>query len=446
MKFLMKFGQHLSQQQKQVQKLAMTQQLQQSIQILQYNSEELNAYIESKVLENPLIDNRKELSYDDFSFSASKGKYGDEEFNYFNQIPDTQISLFEYLIDQIHLNYRDTFLRSLVLFLVESIDVNGYLTINLEEAEKQTGATAIQLLDALTLVQQLDPAGVGARDLRECLMLQVERDENAPNLAYIVLEEEFDNFVDRKWSVIAKKFDVELSEIQVIFDYVQSLTPTPGNIFDRPMDLYIRPDLLAQVKDGKVYIVPNKKGQPDIQFQQAYFDKMQATEDQEVKDYIKEKKSEFEWLKKTIQQRGDTIFKIGKEIAKRQKEFFLKVDRPLKPMTLKEVAEAIDVHESTISRAVNGKYIQTEFGVFELRSFFSHGLPTGKNSEEISTSGVKKQLQSLIELENKEKPLSDQKLVDLLQQKGIQISRRTVTKYREALGIASSTKRKRYNK
>ncbi|MHC5229614.1 RNA polymerase factor sigma-54 [Enterococcus sp. LJL99] len=442
----MKFGQHLSQQQKQVQKLAMTQQLQQSIQILQYNSEELYSYIESKVLENPLIDNQTETSYSDLSFSGSKGISGDEELNYINQIPDTQVSLFEYLIDQIHLNYRATYLRSLVLFLVESIDVNGYLTISLEEAENQTGATAIQMLDALTLIQQLDPAGVGARDLRECLLLQVERDEQAPDLAYIVLEEEFDHFVDRKWSLIAKKFKVELSEIQAIFDYVQVLTPTPGNVFDRTTDLYIRPDLLVTIKDEQIYLESNKKGRPNIQFQQAYFDKMQATEDQEVQAYIKEKKNEFEWLQKTIQQRGDTILKIGLEIVKRQQEFFLDVERTLKPMTLKEVAEVIDVHESTVSRAVNGKYLQTEFGVFELRSFFSHGLSTGENSVEISTSGVKKQLQALIDLEDKAKPLSDQKLVDLLQKKGIKISRRTVTKYREALGIASSAKRKRYDK
>ena len=442
----MKFEQHLSQQQKQVQKLAMTQQLQQSIQILQYNSEELYEYIESKVLENPLIDNQTDPSYSEISFSSNSGAYSEDELNYFNQIPDTTISLFGYLIDQIHLNYRETYLRSLVLFLVESIDVNGYLTLSLEEAEKQTGATAIQLLDALTLIQQLDPAGVGARNLKECLMLQIERDDAAPALAYIVLEEEFDYFVNRKWALIAKKFDVELSEIQTIFDYVQNLTPTPGNIFNTITDLYIRPDLLAYTKDHQIYIVSNRKGTPTIQFQQSYFDKMQATGDLEVQTYIKEKKNEFEWLQKTIQLRGDTILKIGIEIAKRQKEFFLKMEHPLNPMTLKEIAESIAVHESTVSRAVNGKFLQTEFGVFELRSFFSHGLSMENSSTDISTGAVKKQILKLIELENKAKPLSDQKLVDLLQKKGIKISRRTVTKYRENIGIVSSAKRKRYDK
>ncbi|ALS37390.1 RNA polymerase sigma-54 factor [Enterococcus rotai] len=440
----MKFEQHLSQQQKQVQKLAMTQQLQQSIQILQYNSEELFAYIEAKSLENPLIDIQTETNYNDFP-SAGSRTYTNEENNYLNQIPDNHTSLFEYLIDQIHLNYRDTYLRTLVLFLVEYIDLNGYLMIDLEEATQKTGATSIEMLDALTLIQQLDPAGVGARDLRECLLLQVERDDMAPELAYIVIEEEFDHLANRKWSLIAKKFDVALSDIQTIFDYIQTLTPAPGSIFESTSGLYIRPDLTLRINGEQLRVISNKTGTPTIQFQQAYFERMEATDDKEVQDYIKEKKNEFEWLEKTIIQRGDTILRVGTEIVQRQPEFFFKEDRPLKPMTLKEIAEALDIHESTVSRTVNGKYLETEFGVFELRSFFSHGLSNDNTGEETSTSSIKKQLQALVDNENKAKPLSDQKLVELLKEQEIKISRRTVTKYREALGIPASSKRKRYD-
>ncbi|MDU1887630.1 MAG: RNA polymerase factor sigma-54, partial [Enterococcus faecalis] len=192
----MKFEQRMSQQQKQVQKLAMTQQLQQSIQILQFNTEELAAFVEAKALENPLIDLQVDTQYTtDFPITSRSYTNQDEENNYMNQIPDYHLSLFESLIDQIHLNYRDTYLRTLVLFLVEYIDVNGYLKISLEEAAEKTEASAIQMLDALTLLQQLDPAGVGARNLQECLMLQTERDDTAPNLAYILLEEEFDALV-----------------------------------------------------------------------------------------------------------------------------------------------------------------------------------------------------------------------------------------------------------
>lgn len=440
----MKFEQHLSQQQKQVQKLAMTQQLQQSIQILQYNSEELYAYIEAKSLENPLIDIQSEAAYNEYPTMGSQ-TYTNDSNNYLNQIPDNHTSLFEYLIDQIHLNYRDTYLRTLVLFLVEYIDLNGYLTIDLEEATKKTGAKSIQMLDALILIQQLDPAGVGARDLKECLLLQIERDDTAPDLAYIVIEEEFDHLANRKWTLIAKKFEVELSEIQAIFDYIQTLSPAPGSIFESTTGLYIRPDLTLRIKENQLIVLSNKTGTPKIQFQQAYFERMEATDDKEVQAYIKEKKNEFEWLEKTIVQRGDTILRVGTEIVQRQQEFFFKDDRPLKPMTLKEIAETLGIHESTVSRAVNGKYLETEFGIFELRSFFSYGLSNDNTGEETSTDSVKKQLKVLVDNENKTKPLSDQKLVDLLKEQKIEISRRTVTKYRESLGIPASSKRKRYD-
>lgn len=442
----MKFEQRMSQQQKQVQKLAMTQQLQQSIQILQFNTEELAAFVEAKALENPLIDLQVDTQYTtDFPITSRSYTNQDEENNYMNQIPDYHLSLFESLIDQIHLNYRDTYLRTLVLFLVEYIDVNGYLTISLEEAAVKTEASAIQMLDALTLLQQLDPAGVGARNLQECLMLQTERDDTAPNLAYILLEEEFDALVSRKWGPLAKKFGIELAEIQLIFDYIQTLSPAPGNIFDATEELYIRPDLTVRIKEGRIVVISNKAGRPTLNFQENYFKRMQETDDKEVQEYIKDKKNEFEWLERAVNQRGDTILRVGQEIVRRQEAFFLEADRPLKPMTLKEIADALSIHESTVSRAVNGKYLETTFGVFELRSFFSTSiLSSEEDGEDVSTTMVKKQLQKLIDQEVKSKPLSDQKLVERLKDSGMEISRRTVAKYREALGIPSSSKRKRY--
>lgn len=443
----MKFQQHLSQKQKQVQKLAMTQQLQQSIQILQYNTEDLLMYIETKSLENPLLDVKNDTHYSDYPTNiSSQASFRNEENNYLNQIPDRQVSLFEYLIDQVHLNYRDTYLRRLVLYLVEFIDLNGYLMLDLDEAVEKTGATPIQMLDALTLIQQLDPAGVGARNIQECLMLQTERDNEAPALAYIVLEEEFENLVNRKWQNIAKKFGLDLSEVQVIFDFIQTLTPSPGSVFESTTGLYIRPDLTLRIKATDFTIISNKKGMPTINFQQGYFERMQKVEDPEVQEYIKEKKLEFEWLEKAIAQRGDTILQVGTEIVKRQREFFVLPERPLKPMVLKEIAEALNIHESTVSRAVNGKYLETSFGIFELRSFFTSGVANGNDSgEEISTSSIKKQLQELVANENKAKPFSDQKLAELLKEQEMDISRRTVAKYRELLGIPASSKRKRYD-
>ncbi|GGI64373.1 RNA polymerase sigma-54 factor [Enterococcus alcedinis] len=438
----MKFQQQLShsQQQNQTQKLAMTQQLQQSIQVLQFSSEELHAFIENEALENPLL-GVEEYDYPISSQGLSQLR-GDES-DYFSQIPDQSLSLFESLIEQVHLNYRDTYLRTLILFLVEYIDLNGFLTITLEEAAEQTGSSAIQMLDALVLLQQLDPAGVGARNLQEALMLQTERDDSAPNLAYIVLEEFFDSLVNRKWDVIAKHFEIRLQDVQEIFDYLQHLTPTPGAIFGDTKDLYIVPDLSVKINGDTIELLSNKKSVPKLIFQQNYFEQMKKSGDKEVVAYLKEKQQNFQILQKMIMQRGDTIYRVGQFIVEHQREFFLNDERPIKPLILKEVAESLDVHESTVSRAVNGKYLATDFGVFELKTFFSHKL-VSKTGEESSTDDVKQRLKKIVDQENKQKPLSDQKIVDLLKEEGIELSRRTVAKYREQLGILGSSKRKRY--
>jgi RNA polymerase sigma-54 factor len=436
----MKFEQQFSQQQKQTQKLAMTQKLQQSIQVLQFSTEELTQFIENQALENPLLD----VIQPNYTSNYSKPRTSTgTEMTRLNQIPDTTISLFEHLIDQIHLNYRDTYLRTLVLYLVEYIDLNGYLTISLDEAVEQTGGTPIQLLDALTLIQQLEPAGVGARNLQECLMLQTERDNYAPEIAYLILEEYFTELVERKWESIAKKLVISLTDIQKVFDYIQTLTPTPGAVFGSTEGLYIIPDLTVRVDRQQVTVVSNRSGMPEIKFQQNYFEQMTQSGDSEVLNYLKEKQQAFEWLKKTVEQRGDTIYNVGKAIVERQQEFFLNKEHPIKPLILKDISEELAIHGSTVSRAVNGKYLETDFGVFELKYFFSQKLASDEG--ERSTNDVKHRLQTLIDSEDKAKPLSDQKLVELLNDEGIDISRRTIAKYRDLLKIPSSTKRKRYD-
>ena len=437
----MKFEQQFTQQQKQTQKLAMTQKLQQSIQVLQFSTEELTDFIENESLENPLL----EVVLPNYTANYSKPRTSTgTEMNYLSQIPDSRISLFEHLLDQIHLNYRDTYLRTLVLYLVEHIDLNGFLTITLEEAEKNTGGTTIQILDALTLIQQLDPAGVGARNLQECLMLQTERDNYAPELAYVILEECFTELVDRKWEMIARRFSITMSNVQQVFDYIQSLTPTPGAAFGSTEGLYIIPDLTVKIKDNQITLLSNRNITPEIKFQQNYFEQMKQSGDKEVLQYLKAKQQDFEWLKKTIQQRGDTIFNVGNEIIQRQQAFFLNSEHPIKPLILKDIAEKLDIHESTVSRAVNGKYLETDFGVFELKTFFSQKLAS-EEGEDRSTTDVKNRLKQLVSEENKRKPLSDQKIVDLLKAEGVDISRRTVAKYRDGLGIPSSAKRKRFD-
>lgn len=440
----MKFQQSFSQKQKQSQKLAMTQSLQQSIQVLQFSIDELAEFVETQAMENPLI----EVSEPNYALTYSKPRSSSgEELNYLSQIPDDRISLFEYLIDQVHLNYRDTFLRDITLFLIEYIDLNGFLTIDLDEVAIKKKATKIQVLDALTLIQQLDPAGVGARNLQECLMLQTERDDSAPNLAYLILEEHFEELVNRKWPELAKALAIPVSEVQTVFDYIQTLTPTPGASFGTTDGLYIIPDLTVKINaQGKIKIISNRRGMPEMHFQQSYFDQMAKKADAQTQKYLNEKKQDFESLQKMVQQRGDTILRVGQAIIAHQQDFFFDDSRPIKSLILKDIAAELEIHESTVSRAVNGKYLETDFGIFELKHFFSQKVGIqNENGEEVSTDNVKVRLQTLVADEDKRKPLSDQKLVDLLKEEGLDISRRTVAKYRDALKIPSSSKRKRFD-
>lgn len=442
----MRFEQHLSQQQKQTQKLAMTQQLQQSIKMLQFSTPELLSFLENKSLENPLLEVSTQIDDDDSSAYSRVSSSGDSTQDWLSQLPSTEESLFEYVIEQIHLNYRDTYLRQLTLYLVEFLDVNGYLTITLEQAMEQTQASYIELLDALRLLQVLDPAGIGARNLQECLMLQTERDDQAPVLTYIILEEFFEELADRKWPVIEKALDTTLIDIQEVFDYVQRLSPFPGARFGSISDAYIIPDLMVRQTESGLSIQSTKQGMPKVTFQENYFKRMSATGDPEVKNYLADRKKEFEWIQSGVDYRGDTILRIGEVIVKKQHQFFLDTTHPLVPMLMKDVATELDIHESTVSRCVNGKYLQTEFGVYELKTFFGVSLPSTSGDSAMSTEMIKRKVKEVVEQEDKSKPLSDQKIVELLKGQDITLSRRTVAKYRDELNIPSSSKRKRYEK
>lgn len=451
----MNFEQSYSQQQKQVQKMYMTQQLQQSIQMLQFNQDDLMNFLSQKALGNPLIEVTvsQDSSFESMPLSASKTHSfdSDDKQNMINQIPDTHTSLFELVNEQIHLTMRNTYLRELVLWLTEYLDTNGYITITIEEASRLTGAEEIQILDALTLLQQLDPPGVGARNLQECLMLQTERDETAPNMAYLILEEAFEGFANRKWKEITKKFDITLAEIQEIYDYIQTLTPNPGAIYNDTAGQYIKPDLIVKIEENHLTVLSVKTGLPVISFQRDYYQNMQKVDDTDVKQFMKEKYMEYEWLQRSLAQRGETILRVGAAIVEKQKAFFLDPQHPIKPLVLKEIAEELKIHESTVSRSVNGKYLETRFGVFELKHFFTNALKSSKNtfqtdsSEDLSAENVKKTISELIHSEDKKSPLSDQKIADLLDEEGIEISRRTVAKYRKALQIPPSSKRKRFD-
>lgn len=435
----MKFEQQLSQQQKQTQKLALTQQLQQSLQVLHYSSEELFDFINQQTLDNPLI----ELNDRYFSGLSHRGHTASTYEVNFGQLQDNRQSLFDFLVGQVHLNYRDTALRNRILRLIEYIDPNGWLVTPLDQIAKEHQESYLEWLDALTLLQQLDPPGIGAQNLQECLMLQTERDSQAPELAYLILESYFMLFVERKWAQIAEELKCSINEIQRVFDYVQTLTPKPGAAFEQEEGLLIIPDLEVTIDHDSVSLTSLRSMQPPLKFNQAYYDELNETKNEEVTQFLKSNRKTFDWLKQTLDHREQTILRIGELIVQRQLPFFLEDHHPLNPLTMREVAEALELHESTVSRAVNKKYMSTPFGTYELKSFFTTRVLTS-SGEEIATTQVKEHLKRMIEHEEKRKPLSDQKLADLLSNIGFTISRRTVTKYREALGLPTSKNRKRF--
>lgn len=425
----LKFTHQLDLSQKQKQK--MTAQLLQSIQLLQFSQQDLLAYLNQKTLENPF------LSVETRESDATEQSFDKNDLGW---IADTKQTLRSFLTDQVLLAYRETYLREMIFWWINQLDDRGYVTKTIDQAANETEADSIQMLDALTLLQQLEPAGVGARNLQECLMLQTERNDNAPNIAYIVLEESFDELVHRKWKSICKKYDVSLQNVQNVFDFIQHLSPSPGEIFKTDNNSLIRPDLVVRVKNNELVVQEAKYHTPLLSFKDEYASQLKKYEDKEVNQYIKEKKKEYEVLQESLRLRNETILRVGVAIVQHQKKFFFDKDANLDSLQLVDLAEELSLHESTISRAVQDTYIQTENGTFELRNFFSRR----SSSTGHSTDSILHALQKLIDNEDKKKPLSDQKIVDLLMKNGFELSRRTAAKYRTQLNIPSSSKRKRF--
>lgn len=435
--------------QKQTMKLAMTQQLSQSIAMLQFTAADLTAFLEDKALENPLIEvtSGADVSTDYFYKKRKNGTQTENDF--LEQVASRLETLSDHLQDQIMLLDLSRSEKQIALYLIESLDSAGYLTIAPETVAENLARTETEVLDVLQILQSLEPAGVAARNLQECILLQIDRSSDAPYIAYDLLSEHFEDFANKKWKNIAKAFDVELSDIQEVADYVRTLEPKPGSEFETETVQYVVPDLILQQQGSELVVSVARNFLPQIRFQEQYYKQMQDSKEKEVSEFLKQKTGEYDWLKKGMEQRENTLERVGKAIVWHQQAHFIDPKEPLVPLTLKEIAEEIGVHESTVSRAVNGKYLETANGVFELKSYFSSALPKKKENPEdasgVSSTSIKEWISEYIEQEDKKKPLSDQKIVELLEEKDIAISRRAVAKYRLELSIPSSSKRKRFD-
>jgi RNA polymerase sigma-54 factor len=298
--------------------------------------------------------------------------------------------------------------------------------------------------EMLTIIQRLDPSGIGARDLRECLLIQLVELADTDSLTYRLVFEAFPDLIAHRWNDLAKRFGVEPVAVQAAADQLSRLDPKPGLRYSEQTDGYIIPDLIVEKIGVRYHVFLNDTGMPRLRLSRSYQeiarDKKKMTP--ENREFIASKMNSANWMIQAIEQRRQTMLKVMNFIVDRQRDFFEKGIEYLKPLTLREVAEVINMHESTVSRVTNEKYVQTPRGVLPLKFFFSSALSTS-SGEDASARSIRAKLEKMVGEENSAKPLTDQQIVHLFQEQGIQIARRTVAKYRDQLGILPARMRKR---
>jgi RNA polymerase sigma-54 factor len=353
-------------------------------------------------------------------------------------------SLQEVLMEQVRMSDLDEQDQKLAELLVGNIDDFGYLAVSLDELAATTGVSQDRLTEILTVVQSFHPPGVGARDLRECLLLQMDRQQRQGSLEYRMVRDCMDAVGRRRIPEISRKLNVTLDDVQEAFQRLAHLDPRPGRAFLPDRNQYVVPEVFVQSEGDGFTVSTSEDHLPRLRISNLYKDLMaQSNSSTEVRDYIRDKIRAGKFLIKSLHQRQQTILNIAKEIVSRQQEFMAGGVAHLKPLTMVQVAEVVGVHETTVSRAVSGKYMQTPQGIFEMKYFFTSGLQSA-NGQDVSNTSVKDMLAELIRNEDTTKPLSDEELVKLIAVQGVRIARRTVAKYRGELNILPSHLRRVY--
>jgi RNA polymerase sigma-54 factor len=396
-------------------------------------------------------------------FDAGGRREEHEEKEYYEPVTVDTRDLSDHLRDQIALLDLDPRQMLLADEFIGNINEDGYLACPIEDIHRSINDVVISAAEAaerdiddvplytedevqrmLKVVQALDPAGVGARDLRECLMLQLRDAGLEQSVPYRLVRDCFDELINHRWSEISKRFGISPSDVQKAADEIAKLDPKPGLMYSDASDNYIIPDLVVEKIDGKYHVFLNDANLPRLKLSRAYQEIARDKKkfEGENKEFISNKLNSANWMIQAIEQRRQTMLKVMNYIVERQRDFFEKGVQYLKPLTLREVAEVISMHESTVSRVTNEKFVQTPRGVLPLKFFFSSGLST-TGGEDVSARGIKDQIQKLVENEDPRHPLTDQAIVNILKESGVQIARRTVAKYRDQLGVLSARMRKR---
>ena len=396
-------------------------------------------------------------------FDAGGRREEHEEREYYEPVTVDTRDLSDHLLDQItllDLTPRQQFLAD---EFVGNINEDGYLACPLDDLRTAVNDTVIKAAEAadrdiedlplytlpeteemLRIIQSLDPPGVGARDLRECLMLQLREAGLEQSVPYRLVRDCFAELINHRWSEISKRFGISPGDVQKAADEIKKLDPKPGLVYSDASDNYIIPDLIVEKIDGKYHVFLNDANLPRLKLSRAYQEIARDKKkfEGESKEFISNKLNSANWMIQAIEQRRQTMLKVMNYIVDRQRDFFEKGVQYLKPLTLREVAEVINMHESTVSRVTNEKFVQTPRGVLPLKFFFSSGLSTTAG-EDVSARGIKAQIEKLVADEDPKHPLTDQAIVNILKESGVQIARRTVAKYRDQLGVLSARMRKR---
>jgi len=436
----------------QTQKLVVTTELKQSLAILNMNVIELEDVVKREAEENPVIEVEKANEVDwekyiknmdnNYNYDNSYYNNENEDYNLENMVRHYD-SLYDHLKFQIGLYMLNVKEREVCEYIIDSIDEDGYLKLSVSEIIDQLNIEENLVIKSIETIQQLDPSGVGARNLEECLLIQLRNMNVEDDLLESIIQNDLELLALKKYKEISKKYKISLDQCVKLANKIQKLEPKPGRKYSYVKNSYIVPDVVVEKIDNEYIVYTNEKDSYNIKINNFYKEVLKSSQkDSQAKEFIKEKLNSALNLMKNIENRKSTILKISKEILNQQKDFFEKGPKYLKPLTLKDIAENIGYHESTISRGVNGKYMLTTYGLFELKYFFSSGL--NSKDEGTASTSIKKIIEEIIKGENKKRPYSDDKISEILQQKGLKIARRTIAKYRDELNIPSSSKRKEY--
>ena len=377
------------------------------------------------------------------SYSGRSQEAEDKRQFFFDSIA-TQETLQQHLMGQLNQNVLNAIDRKTAELIIGNIDDNGFLQTTPEEMALNTGIPQEDFENMLTLIQSFYPPGVGARDLRECLLIQLKREGRQTSLEYKIISEHMRDLGKRRFPEIARRMGISVEQVQKCANNIARLDPRPGQVFAAAPQNYVLPDVTVEKVNGTYQVILNGEQIPHLRISNTYKDIMaQDGKGSDVKDYIRDKIRSGKFLIKSIHQRQQTISNIAHQIVKRQGEFFEKGSSYLKPMTMVQIADAVGVHETTVSRAISGKYMATPQGVFDMKYFFTPGYQTS-SGESMSNTSVKGAILDLVKNEGGNAPLSDKEIVEILSKRGIPIARRTVAKYRTELNILPSNMRRKY--